>query len=1239
MASNNIFSEVPAAPRLTLTQDERTLYGQLFKSLDGESLGIVTGEVARSLFEKSGLSPLILGRIWQIADDENNGFLNQTGFAIAMRLIAYVQNGQRLTPELATRPGPLPVFDQDASAPKIPPINSNDKARFGQLFESSATDGLLAGDQAREIFLRARLPTDVLGKIWNIADTHRRGGLDLTEFIVAMHLIQCKLNGTLEVIPATVPSSLFTQASTSLPPPSGAVRSSSRTSTRGTTQIQPPPPRQRGQYVEQNTPIPVQPTGGNGNFSATAAPVALQQTGSNGDWLITPQQKVHFDGIFTTVDREKRGFIGGEIAVPFFKTSKLPDDVLAQIWDLSDIRNSGELSMDEFAVAMYLVQQKLIGNELPSTLPASLVPPALRQSLDPNPVFFPGSVPVPQQASKQASSIPAPAQSHSAIADLFDLDDSAFSAPSNPPSVTSTSAIASPISTTSPEPVRPSSTGFNAAQPGLSTSSSGPPPTTFGAAISPLSPTLTGRAPFVPTSSFGQSIQQGIGSNGGSKPQSPALTGATASPTVPAAASPSPSFIPQPSGPPATSFGQAVPASVKSPVSSSSQGGDLLLDEAEINTKLSKEKSEFTQISGQIASLTTQTQELKEKRAKAESELKRMATLKHDIETRLNQLRGVYENEVEKVHAVEQKLAESTNETNELRQQLSLMETNVHDIQVQYQEIMSNLETDQNENATLKEKIRLVQEQTEQVKEAIERAKSDARQQKGLVAINKKQLASAEVDRDTSQRELDRLKASSTELARAETLSRATSPNNPFLGFSQSPIAGDSASHTQNAGDVNESSNSQQSIFTSMFAGFEPPATSSPSVDQSSTNSSQNRSNFEDEDEEAETQFGSSPATTTTATTTNIFSQTGILTGVANSSALATDSMSVSSSVQNNAPESVREGISRPETPTGDKYTSSLNTIVTADEESGTIATTAGVPDEKAKETTEDIPNVSDSTIEAENTAVLISQNASDTTDSANSLVSAIESQDHSVEDDADPFALRPKKKDTTPTKEEFDAVFSDLGFPSKSSEQSRNEVEAAPTQQHFNAEFPPIEELEIYDDSASSEVESVNVNEGSNSAQTTAKQESAQPETIETKGEEVQSPEPEKKQMQDSFDAMFASFTAPANTSGSSALSAPISGQSAQTDDDIFNFNFNSFSQASEPTAPQAAGPPLPPKVPIGGNNGSGEKSVTFDDFDKVFNELQDAKITTDGTKGESTKSFTDDDFESFGKEFSFSH
>lgn len=59
--------------------------------------------------------------------------------------------------------------------------------------------------------------------------------------------------------------------------------------------------------------------------------------------------------------------------------SKLPNSVLRRIWNLSDIDEDGMLDRDEFAVAMFLIDHKLSGNDIPDVLPDRLVPPSKLQ--------------------------------------------------------------------------------------------------------------------------------------------------------------------------------------------------------------------------------------------------------------------------------------------------------------------------------------------------------------------------------------------------------------------------------------------------------------------------------------------------------------------------------------------------------------------------------------------------------------------------------------------------------------------------------------------------------------------------------------------------------------------------------------------------------------------------------------------------------------------------------------------
>lgn len=283
------------------------------------------------------------------------------------------------------------------------------------------------GDAAKGIFTRAKLPNQTLGLIWNLADRNQKGALTCPEFVVAMHLINCTKNGTLQALPTVLPPALY-EAASGRP----QVRPAERRPTGG--RIPPPMPTV--------PPIPKQFSGGRAQSPLSRqftppGPLHPNLSGggpppSGGEWAITPREKAEFDNLFNTVDRTGRGFITGEEAVPFFSNSKLPEDVLATIWDLADITKAGRLSKDEFAIAMYLIRQQRSrrdGQGLPETLPLNLIPPRMRAQLSGNATTQPQFYQPP----------PAPPPVVSSMNDLFGLDSfgpTPVAAPTNPPPVT-----------------------------------------------------------------------------------------------------------------------------------------------------------------------------------------------------------------------------------------------------------------------------------------------------------------------------------------------------------------------------------------------------------------------------------------------------------------------------------------------------------------------------------------------------------------------------------------------------------------------------------------------------------------------------------------------------------------------------------------------------------------------------------------------------------------------------------
>ena len=264
--------------------------------------------------------------------------------------------------------------------------------------------------------------------------------------------------------------------------------------------------------------------------------------------------------------------------------------------------------------------------------------------------------------------------------------------------------------------------------------------------------------PFVPTSSFGQGLAQQ--STGGSFQSDQSQSRGVAKP--------------------------------------SAANGDLLGDnDPEISKKFTQETSDVSNMSNQSNILNNQLQEAQSKRTSTERDLAASGNQKRELEMKLAQSRSQYEQELREFKSLEERLNTSRNETKKLGQELALVEGTQQDLQTQHQQVATALEADQRENSALKERIRQLNADIAELRPKVEKIRSDARQQKGMTAINKKQLSTNEVDREKLKSERDYLEKSmnrtptGTTLARGEPTSAvaSASTDSPTSNYSPPAVA------------------------------------------------------------------------------------------------------------------------------------------------------------------------------------------------------------------------------------------------------------------------------------------------------------------------------------------------------------------------------------------------------------------------------------------------------------------
>ncbi|PWN51418.1 EF-hand, partial [Violaceomyces palustris] len=659
---------------ITLSPIERPAFAYLFQLADPLKSGIVTGDDAVKFFEKSGLPRATLGQIWSIADSANNGFLTPPSFSIALRLISHAQKGEQVTEAIAKSPSNPPTFEgitlplvSQSTGPSTNPlgvmeIKPEDRARYTRIFVNAGPQGgLIDGEKAKEIFVKSKLPFDKLGAIWNLADTQARGSLDLTDFIIGMHFIQNTMNGSLNSIPAVLPAGLYEQAkggpSSSTfrafaPPighPSSPIAAQTTGGSAGGIQRQFTGPAVSRTF---SPPPPLQ------NVSVFRSPPPPVNPGKNSAWDVTADEKTRSDRFFDGLDTENKGVLEGSAVVPFFMQSKLSESVLAHVWDLSDITQSGTLSRDEFAVAMHLINGQLAGKELPQELPQSLVPPSMRGMNLPEAVN-------PQQSDTQK--------------DLFSLMDD-----DTPPlPISAASAFIAPSSTLSRQTV----TSPAAAPAAQAPKSSGPFDDDF----------------FGESSSTPQKASFAV---------TPMLTG-----------------------------GSSSGAGVKSP----QVPGTPSLSATQ---PLNDQSADFGNKSIQLQSTSKAVADLQTKRTGLEAAVTQGAASIAEIETRLATVRSQHESETKLVKDLETRHQTQSDELKKLREDVIREESSLSALKAEKDELEQSVMRDREDIRDLKKRMNEVQQETKMLKESLEKLKKEARQQKGLVAIGKKQLGTAESERE-----------------------------------------------------------------------------------------------------------------------------------------------------------------------------------------------------------------------------------------------------------------------------------------------------------------------------------------------------------------------------------------------------------------------------------------------------------------------------------------------------------
>ncbi|CAG7729698.1 unnamed protein product [Allacma fusca] len=195
-------------------------------------------------------------------------------------------------------------------------------------------------------------------------DADKDGALDLTEFVTCMGLLGKALgeNGRVPNSLPQIPVITSSAPSSVLPPPTPPLIAGPPLPTLPATILPPKPLPPVGAVP----PVPVLP------------PVNQNMNIIQVDWIVSPEELAKYTVLFTATDKDRDGYVSGLEIRDVFLQSGIPQPTLAHIWNLCDTDQTGKLSLEQFALAMYFINKKLAGFEPPAALLPHMIPPSLR---------------------------------------------------------------------------------------------------------------------------------------------------------------------------------------------------------------------------------------------------------------------------------------------------------------------------------------------------------------------------------------------------------------------------------------------------------------------------------------------------------------------------------------------------------------------------------------------------------------------------------------------------------------------------------------------------------------------------------------------------------------------------------------------------------------------------------------------------------------------------------------------
>jgi len=400
-----------ASATWVISPEEKAKTETIFNSLKPNN-GKISGDQAKKYLMLSNLPTPTLGQIWQLSDIDNDGKMTLQEFTIAMHLVHAKCMGIEVPKVLpyslkSSSTQNQSVFGVKDNTPALNPMNNG--AAVTPMMSSM---GMQLGG------MLTPMPLSSVSSMSGMPSSFSSSGQFPGSYPSGSQLGFGSAQSAF-TLPANMPGFHTGMTGSSTFPPNSHLSQTSAPYAQGMSSLdslglmttpawnQTSQDKSFQQSTTANRPVAIgttQHTASSTSSQFSSSSLAslgglqlgsgtigsVQQDGSSlgsrsATGQIPPASRLKYTQMFKAADHEKSGFIKGEQARQILIQSGIPPEKLAKIWDLSDLNNDGNLDLDEFVIAMHLIDLAKSGQSMPATLPPEIIPVAKKFSTDSDP--------------------------------------------------------------------------------------------------------------------------------------------------------------------------------------------------------------------------------------------------------------------------------------------------------------------------------------------------------------------------------------------------------------------------------------------------------------------------------------------------------------------------------------------------------------------------------------------------------------------------------------------------------------------------------------------------------------------------------------------------------------------------------------------------------------------------------------------------------------------------------------